>query len=237
MAPAPRRAPSPTPPRSRSPSRPTTPALVRAATEGFVLGGLHLHDLQGLGTEQGPRRDRGAQRPGAQEGRRRRLRGGPGHRRRRSPAPATWSTRRPTTCVPPGFADAVAATVKDRGRGGKVKIEVLDEAQLAELGCGGLLGVGSASDAPPAPGHAHLRAQGRDPPPRPGGQGHHLRLRRPEHQAGRGHARDEVRHGRRGCGHQRDLRDRRPRTARQGHDVRRPGREHAGRRRRCVPAT
>ena len=55
----------------------------------------------------------------------------------------------PNDLRPPSFADQVAATVKARGRGGNVKIEVLDEKQLAELGCGGLLGVGSASDAPP----------------------------------------------------------------------------------------
>ena len=55
----------------------------------------------------------------------------------------------PNDLRPPSFADDIAATVKARGRGGKVTIEVLDETKLAELGCGGLLGVGSASDAPP----------------------------------------------------------------------------------------
>ncbi len=54
--------------------------------------------------------------------------------------------------TPPLFADAVAATVKEltKGRGApKVGIRVLDEAELAELGCGGILGVGAGSDAPP----------------------------------------------------------------------------------------
>ncbi len=55
----------------------------------------------------------------------------------------------PNDLRPPSFADDIAAFVKARGRSGKVSVEVLDEKQLAELGCGGHLAVGSASDAPP----------------------------------------------------------------------------------------
>ena len=50
---------------------------------------------------------------------------------------------------PPGFADAVADASKKLGRGAKVSIKVFDEKQLADLGCGGILGVGEGSSAPP----------------------------------------------------------------------------------------
>ena len=51
--------------------------------------------------------------------------------------------------TPPDFADAVAEAGKKLGRGIKVSMKVYDEKQLAELGCGGILGVGSGSSAPP----------------------------------------------------------------------------------------
>ena len=63
--------------------------------------------------------------------------------------------------------------------------------------------LGRAAEAGPA----RLRARGRHHPPRPGRQGHHLRLRRPDHQAGQLHGHHEVRHGRcrgRAAGHPRD---------------------------------
>jgi leucyl aminopeptidase len=47
--------------------------------------------------------------------------------------------------TPPAFADQIAKAAK----GTKVKVTVLDDARLAELGCGGLLGVGGGSSAPP----------------------------------------------------------------------------------------
>ena len=47
--------------------------------------------------------------------------------------------------TPPLFADEITAAAK----GTKVKVKVLDEKKLAELGCGGLLGVGGGSSAPP----------------------------------------------------------------------------------------
>ena len=50
---------------------------------------------------------------------------------------------------PPDFADAVTAAGKKLGRGTKVTMKVFDEKQLAELGCGGILGVGGGSSAPP----------------------------------------------------------------------------------------
>jgi leucyl aminopeptidase len=47
--------------------------------------------------------------------------------------------------TPPVFADEIVKAAK----GTKVKVLVLDEAELAELGCGGLLGVGGGSSAAP----------------------------------------------------------------------------------------
>jgi leucyl aminopeptidase len=47
--------------------------------------------------------------------------------------------------TPPVFATEIAKATK----GTPVKATVLDEAKLAELGCGGLLGVGGGSSAPP----------------------------------------------------------------------------------------
>ncbi|NYD42198.1 leucyl aminopeptidase [Nocardioides panaciterrulae] len=63
-----------------------------------------------------------------------------------------WVNTPPGDLTPPKFADAVAAATKEltKGRGApKVGIRVIEEAELAELGCGGILGVGAGSDAPP----------------------------------------------------------------------------------------
>ncbi|MEP6816960.1 MAG: leucyl aminopeptidase [Marmoricola sp.] len=49
--------------------------------------------------------------------------------------------------LPVDFADAVLAI--DKGKEPAVTVTVLDEEQLAELGCGGILGVGMGSDNPP----------------------------------------------------------------------------------------
>jgi leucyl aminopeptidase len=51
--------------------------------------------------------------------------------------------------TPPAFAEAVRAAGKGLGRGTKVSMKVYDEQELAELGCGGILGVGGGSSAPP----------------------------------------------------------------------------------------
>lgn len=64
-----------------------------------------------------------------------------------------WVNTPPGDLTPPAFADAVeqavAATNKELKGRGKVKVEVLDEARLADLGCGGILAVGAGSAAPP----------------------------------------------------------------------------------------
>ena len=63
-----------------------------------------------------------------------------------------WVNQPPGDLTPEKFAAAVTAAHQGatKGRGApKLTLEVLDEQQLAELGCGGILGVGGGSDAPP----------------------------------------------------------------------------------------
>ncbi|WP_435741626.1 leucyl aminopeptidase [Nocardioides sp. SYSU DS0663] len=63
-----------------------------------------------------------------------------------------WVNTPPGDLRPPAFADAVVAATKEvtKGRGApKIGLTVHDEHSLAELGCGGILGVGAGSDAPP----------------------------------------------------------------------------------------
>ncbi|HET7430602.1 MAG TPA: leucyl aminopeptidase [Nocardioides sp.] len=56
-----------------------------------------------------------------------------------------WVNTPPGDLTPPLFAEEIQKAVK----GTKVKATVLDETKLAELGCGGHLGVGGGSAAPP----------------------------------------------------------------------------------------
>ncbi len=51
--------------------------------------------------------------------------------------------------APAAFADEVLATTKARKGGGKVRVSVFDEKQLAAEGCGGIIGVGQGSANPP----------------------------------------------------------------------------------------
>jgi leucyl aminopeptidase len=63
-----------------------------------------------------------------------------------------WVNTPPGDLTPPAFADTVVAATKEltKGRGApKIGITVHDEQALAELGCGGILGVGAGSAAPP----------------------------------------------------------------------------------------
>jgi leucyl aminopeptidase len=63
-----------------------------------------------------------------------------------------WVNTAPGDLTPPLFADAVVAAVSETklpGDGPQVEVTVHDEAALAEMGCGGLLGVGAGSSAPP----------------------------------------------------------------------------------------
>jgi leucyl aminopeptidase len=65
-----------------------------------------------------------------------------------------WVNTPPGDLTPPAFADAIADAVKAANKGlgkgaTKMKVDVFDEGRLVELGCGGLLGVGAGSAAPP----------------------------------------------------------------------------------------
>ncbi len=57
-----------------------------------------------------------------------------------------WVNTPPGDLTPALFADEIVAAAKPVVG---VKVKVYDEARLAELGCGGILAVGSGSDAPP----------------------------------------------------------------------------------------
>ena len=106
---------------------------------------------------------------------------------------------RPANVINP---PALAKTAQDLIRGLKtVSCTIFDEKKLQASRMGGILAVGSGSQSKPrlivlkyTPGEeAGPGAADRGP----GGQGHHVRLRRHQHQAGPGHGPDEVRQDRR----------------------------------------
>ncbi|WP_426246655.1 leucyl aminopeptidase [Nocardioides sp. LHG3406-4] len=130
------------------------PGLVAAATEGHLLGGYSFtaYKSSSKGDDQLKASDvvvispvaRKAEAIGAFE-----------KAQVLAAAVATtrdWVNQPPGDLTPEKFADAVTVAHKaaTKGRGApKLKLEVLDEVQLAELGCGGILAVGGGSDAPP----------------------------------------------------------------------------------------
>ena len=128
-----------------------SPALVRAVTEGYALGGYtfttYKKDTQDTAPGTVTVLSGIARRDAASEA----------FELAQVVAGAVASTRDwvntpPGDLRPPVFADAVAeaARAASRGRGrAKVSVTVHDEAMLAELGCGGILGVGGGSDASP----------------------------------------------------------------------------------------
>ncbi len=130
-----------------------TPELVRAVTEGYELGGYsfttYKHETKKDDTAAGEvvvlaASARKKETVTAFEEARIVARAVAGTR--------DWVNTPPGDLTPPKFADAVAAATKQltKGRGApKVGIRVLDENELAELGCGGILGVGAGSSAPP----------------------------------------------------------------------------------------
>jgi len=128
-----------------------TPGLVRAVTEGWWLGGYTFTTYKkdskdtaaGTVTVLSPAARKDATREAFELGQT--LAGAVAGTR-------DWVNTPPGDLRPAAFADAVAAAAKDasKGRGhATVKVTVHDEEQLAELGCGGILGVGGGSDAPP----------------------------------------------------------------------------------------
>ncbi|GEP34201.1 putative cytosol aminopeptidase [Nocardioides szechwanensis] len=128
-----------------------SPELVRAVTEGYELGGYAFTTYKKATADDAPG-DVVVLSPGA--------------RRKESvlafdeaqivsravAKTRDWVNTPPGDLTPPAFADAAVASAKEwsKGRGGpKVTVKVLDEERLAELGCGGILGVGQGSAAPP----------------------------------------------------------------------------------------
>lgn len=78
-----------------------------------------------------------------------------------------WVNTPPGDLTPEIFADAIAGDARSvKG----VKATVFDETQLADMGCGGILGVGAGSDAPPRLVELEYR------PPRSAGPVPHLAL-------------------------------------------------------------
>ena len=130
-----------------------TPELVRAVTEGYDLGGYTFTTYKtGRQGHAARRRHRLAAQRRSPGSRRR----SPRSTRRCIVAEAVAGTRdwvntagrRPAR--PPAFADAVVGREQEaRPRRPRSTIKVYDEKQLAELGCGGILGVGGGSAAPP----------------------------------------------------------------------------------------
>ncbi|MCY7395203.1 MAG: leucyl aminopeptidase [Nocardioides sp.] len=129
-----------------------TPDLVRAVTEGYALGGYSFTTYKTSTAESTAPGDVVVLSP---------------HARKKDTVAAfklaqvvsaavsttrDWVNVPPGDLTPPAFADAVLAAHRDltKGRGApKVSITVHDEKALADLGCGGILGVGQGSSAPP----------------------------------------------------------------------------------------
>jgi leucyl aminopeptidase len=136
-----------------------SPELVRAVTEGHLLGGYVFTSYKSSKAKKDP--EGGT--PGApgevvvlSEGARRKELTTAFEEAQLVARAVTvtrdWVNTPPNDLTPPAFADAVAAATKEltKGRGApKVAIKVYDEAALAELGCGGILGVGGGSGAAP----------------------------------------------------------------------------------------
>jgi leucyl aminopeptidase len=131
-----------------------TPELVRAVTEGYELGGYTFTTYKKSGGSEA--KDAPADVVVLSEiARKKEAVAAFEEARIVSAAVAAtrdWVNTPPGDLTPPAFADTVAAATKQHtsGRGApKVSIRVLDEEALAELGCGGILGVGAGSSAPP----------------------------------------------------------------------------------------
>jgi leucyl aminopeptidase len=133
-----------------------SPELVRAATEGHLLGGYTFTAYK----SGGAKKDAESGAPGevvilSEGARRKEMTAAFEDARLVARAVAVtrdWVNTPPGDLTPPAFADAVAAATKEltKGRGApKVAITVHDETALAELGCGGILGVGAGSAAAP----------------------------------------------------------------------------------------
>jgi len=128
--------------------------LVRAVTEGFLLGGYTFTTYKKKPDDESKTGQPGEIVVFSPSARKKEFTQAFDDARVVAEAVATtraWVNTPPGDFTPPSFAATVEAAVKDvtKGRGPKVSIRVRDEKELAELGCGGILGVGMGSSAPP----------------------------------------------------------------------------------------
>ncbi len=129
-----------------------TPELVRAVTEGYDLGGYTY-----TAYKKDPKSDKAAGTVTVLSPAARKKDVVTAFEEAQLLARAVTTTRDwvnvpPADLTPPAFAEAVSDAVEQaaKGRGApKVGVQVLDEKRLAELGCGGILGVGQGSEARP----------------------------------------------------------------------------------------
>jgi leucyl aminopeptidase len=134
-----------------------SPAHLRAAVEGFALGSYRFDDYRSTDGKDVPREvvvlSAGARRSDQQQAFEDAQVVASAVARTRD-----WVNTPPGDLQPPSFADAITARTADAGSAKKgsrgrstprIGVEVLDEQQLADKGCGGLIGVGKGSQSPP----------------------------------------------------------------------------------------
>lgn len=122
-----------------------TPELVRAVTEGSILGGYAFTAYRS-GTQRTDPADVIVLSPAAREGAVTTAFEEAQVLARAVTTVRDWVNTPPADLTPPLFADAVVAAA---GEVPGVTATVYDEEQLADLGCGGILAVGRGSAAPP----------------------------------------------------------------------------------------
>ena len=132
-----------------------TTELVRAVTEGFLLGGYTFTAYKKKASDDAKQDQPGEIVVLSPSARKKEFARAFEEAQVVCEAVATtrsWVNTPPGDFTPPSFATAVESAVKQvtKGRGApKVAVRVRDEKELQELGCGGILGVGMGSSAPP----------------------------------------------------------------------------------------
>ena len=126
-----------------------SPALVRAATEGFALGGYTFTTYKKKAADGAA----GTVVVLSPDARKPETVAAFEEAQVVASAVATtrdWVNMPPGDLRPPAFADTVRDAAKAASKGGtRITVKIHDEVALAEMGCGGILGVGQGSDAPP----------------------------------------------------------------------------------------
>jgi len=131
-----------------------SPELVRAVIEGFLLGGYAFTTYKKRSDDESAKGQPGEVVVISPSARKKEFTQAFTDAQVLAQAVAStrdWVNTPPGDFTPPTFAETVQGAVKEltKGRGPKVSIKVRDEKELAELGCGGILGVGGGSAAPP----------------------------------------------------------------------------------------